>query len=165
VEDERSMTGPGPQDGPAAFDRMREQFENTPIHKLVGLKAPDGAGEPGTATVEIPLTANAFGSTGNLHGGVIALMCDVACAAAAHGAARYDPTSAALVTADLHIRYLGLPKGDAVRAEAKVVKAGSTLIVVQAEVKDGEDRVIAVADFSAMVVPFRAPLEVEEPAR
>jgi uncharacterized protein (TIGR00369 family) len=150
---------------PAVLAQMRESFENAPIHRLLELRLHDGAGEPGTAATEIPLTANALGSTGNLHGGVIATLCDVACAAAAHGAAGYDPTAAALVTADLHVRYLGLPKGDSVRAEAKVVKAGSRLIVVEAEVKDGEERVIAVADFSAMVVPYRAPLDLQEPAQ
>jgi uncharacterized protein (TIGR00369 family) len=143
----------------SAAAEMRDSFNNAPIHKLLAIALT--ADEAGTATVEIPLTANALGSTGNLHGGVIAIMCDVACAAAAHGAAGYDPTVAALVTADLHVRYLGLPKGDSVRADAKVVKAGKRLIVVEAEVTDGEDRVIAVADFSAMVVPFRAPLDLE----
>jgi uncharacterized protein (TIGR00369 family) len=147
---------------PTLLEQMRESFQNTPVHKLLQLQLHDGAGEPGTAATEIPLTANALSSTGTLHGGVVALMCDVACAAAAHGAAGYDPISAALVTADLHVRYLGLPKGDSVRAEAKVVRAGSRLIVVEAEVKDSEDRVIAVADFSAMVVPFRAPLDVQQ---
>jgi len=146
---------------PVLIAQMRESFDNAPVHKLLALEL--STGEAGTATTEIPLNANALGSTGNLHGGVVAIMCDVACAAAAHGAGGYDPTSAALVTADLHVRYLGLPKGDSVRAEAKVVKAGRRLIVVEAEVKDGEDRLIAVADFSAMVVPFRAPLDLQEP--
>jgi uncharacterized protein (TIGR00369 family) len=148
---------------PAVIAEMHESFGNTPIYKLLDLQL--SPGEPGTATVEVPLTANALGSTGNLHGGVVAIMCDVACAAAAHSAAGYDPTSAALVTADIHVRYLGLPQGASVRADAKVVKAGRRLIVVEAEVMDGEERVIAVADFSAMVVPFRGPLELQEPGQ
>ena len=86
-------------------------------------------------------------------------MCDVTCAAAASSASTYDHAKVALVTADLHVRYLGPARGDRVRAEAHVVKAGRTLIVVQGEVTDGEGRPVAVADFAAMLVPLRAPLD------
>ena len=144
---------------PALAAQMREAFLDVPLHKLLGLDVVE-VGEPGTATMAIPLTGNALGRTGNLHGGAISLLCDLACAAAASTASTYDPTTTALVTADLHVRYLGPAKGDSVRAEATVVKAGRTLVVVQAEVKDSTDRLIAVADFSAMLVPYRAPLDV-----
>ena len=60
------------------------------------------------------------------------------------------------------MRYLGAAKGDRVRVEARVVKAGRQLIVVQGEVIDGLEKVVAVADFSAMLVPVRAPLDVQE---
>ncbi len=73
----------------------------------------------------------------------------------------YDHTTTALVTADLHVRYLGAARGDRVRVEAKVVKAGRQLVVVQGEVIDGEERVVAVCDFAASLVPLRAPLDVE----
>ena len=51
-----------------------------------------------------------------------------------------------------HVRYLGRPKGDVVRAEARVMRAGRMLIVVEIRVLDPLDNVIAFADFSAMVV-------------
>src|SRR5688572_33426989 len=126
---------------------MRAAFLDVPLHKLLGLDVVE-VGEPGTATMAIPLTGNALGRTGNLHGGAVSLLCDLACAAAASTASTYDPTTTALVTADLHVRYLGPATGESVRAEAKVVKAGRTLVVVQAEVTDRSDRLIAVADFS-----------------
>jgi len=154
------MTEPQAGMDPELWEQLREAFEDVPVHKLVGLKV-IAAGGDGPAVMEIPVSGNALGRTGNLHGGVVALLCDVTCAAAASSASTYDHTKVALVTADLHVRYLGLPKGDRVRAEAHVVKAGRTLIVVQGEVKDPEDRVIAVADFSAMLVPYRAPLDVD----
>jgi uncharacterized protein (TIGR00369 family) len=56
------------------------------------------------------------------------------------------------------VRYLGAARGEKVRAEAEVVKAGRTLIVVEADVLDSEDRLVAKADFSASLVPLRAPL-------
>ena len=62
------------------------------------------------------------------------------------------------VTADLHVRYLGRPHGDTVYARGEVLKAGRQLIVVECRVTDTENRVIASADFSMMIVPLRKPL-------
>lgn len=70
----------------------------------------------------------------------------------------FVPGENTLVTADLHVRYLGRPKTDTVQAEAWVVHAGRTLVVVECEVLDGERRVIAKGDFSDMVVTLRKPL-------
>jgi uncharacterized protein (TIGR00369 family) len=136
---------------------MRDAFLQVPLHGLLDLEVVD-VGRPGVATMAIPLRPPALGATGQLHGGVIAVLCDLACAAAASTASTYDATTTALVTADLHVRYLGAARGERVRAEARVVKAGRTLIVVEADVIDAEDRVVARADFSAMLVPTRTPL-------
>jgi acyl-coenzyme A thioesterase PaaI-like protein len=62
------------------------------------------------------------------------------------------------------VRYLGRPKGDVVRAEARVVRAGRQLIVVETRVLDQEERIIATGDFSSMLVPRRAPLLPETEA-
>lgn len=128
-----------------------------PLHQLVDLRV-IAAGDDGPTVMEIPLAAAALGNGGQLHGGAVALLCDVACAVAASSASTYDATTHILVTADLHVRYLGPARGEHVRAEARVVKAGRTLIVVQADVTDAEGRAVAVADFSAMLVPHREPL-------
>ena len=145
--------GPDPE-----LARLMEQaFLEVPLHGLLGLEVLD-VGRPGVATMAIPLRQPALGATGQLHGGVIAVLCDLACAAAATTAATYDHMTTALVTADLHVRYLGAAKGETVRAEAQVVKAGRTLIVVEADVKDSDDRLVARADFSASLVPLRVPL-------
>jgi uncharacterized protein (TIGR00369 family) len=146
---------------PELLAAIREAFEEVPIHKFVGLEVVE-PGFDGPAIMQIPLGPNALGRTGQLHGAVIALMCDVTCAAAASCSSSYDHQTTALVTADLHVRYLGAAKGDRVRVEARVVKAGRQLIVVQGEVIDGLEKVVAVADFSAMLVPLRAPLDVQE---
>lgn len=138
---------------------MRQAFLDVPLHRLVQLEVVD-VSEPGSATMAIPLTGNALGRTGQLHGGAIALLCDVTCAAAASTASTYDYATTALVTADLHVRYLGPAKGTSVRAEATVVKAGRQLVVVAAEVRDSDDGLVATADFSAMLVPHRPPLDV-----
>ena len=78
---------------------------------------------------------------------------------AASRANPFDYETHSLVTADLHVRYLGRPSGgDVVRAEARVVRAGRMLMVVETRVLDVEDKVIAAGDFSSMLVPRRKPL-------
>jgi uncharacterized protein (TIGR00369 family) len=138
-------------------DAMQVAFDAVPVHGLIGLRVV-AAGDDGPAVIEIPLAPEALGATGQLHGGLIALLCDVACAVAASSAATYDHELHALVTADLHVRYLASASSDHVRAEATVVKAGRALVVVEGRVTDGAGRLIAIADFSATLVPRREPL-------
>lgn len=142
-------------------DAMQAAFDSVPVHGLIGLQVV-AAGDDGPAIMQIPLAPEALGATGQLHGGVVALLCDVACAVAASSASTYDHQIHALVTADLHVRYLATARGDRVRAEATVVKAGRALVVVEGRVTDGEGRLIAIADFSATLVPRRDPLASPE---
>ncbi len=147
---------------PAIQAEMRERFRAAPLHALLDLEIrpfdPDG---DGLVTVDMPITPNAYGWDGNLHGGAIATLVDVACAAAASRASDFDPFRNALVTSDMHVRYLGRPRGAQLRGEAKVVKSGRTLIVVEGRGVDEAGTVVAVADFSAMLIPLRTPLAPE----
>src|SRR5690606_35337937 len=100
-----------------------------PLHELLALELVDA--EPGSdvAEVRMPVRPDAFGFTANLHGGAIATLVDVACALAAARRSGFDPAVESLVTADMHVRYLGRPRSDVVSAQAQVVKVGSQLIV------------------------------------
>jgi uncharacterized protein (TIGR00369 family) len=135
---------------------LEARFHAMPLHALLGLQFVERSDE--RVVVSMPVRPEAFGSTGNLHGGAIATLVDVASASAAVRSSSFEPGRNTLVTADLHVRYLGRPKGDLVRAVASVVRAGRQLVVVECRVLDTEDRVIAVADFAGMVVPLREPL-------
>jgi acyl-coenzyme A thioesterase PaaI-like protein len=64
-----------------------------------------------------------------------------------------------LVTADLHVRYLGRPKTDLVRAVARLMRAGRMLIVIEVRVVDLDENLVAFADFSSMIVGRREPLQ------
>jgi uncharacterized protein (TIGR00369 family) len=155
------------RDDQELMDRLYASFRATPLHALLGLEYIDLAdAEPGTAVVRMPVRREAYGASGNLHGGAIATLIDVAAASAAARNSAFIPGRNTLVTADIHVRYLGRPKGAYVDARAHVVRAGRQLIVVECRVVDSEDRVIAVADFASMVVPLREPLAgaAHEPA-
>src|SRR5437870_2805731 len=106
---------------PAFEAAMREAFLVVPLHQHLDLQVVD-VGHLGTAAMAIPIEGNALGNTGQLHGGAIALLFDLVCAAAATTSGAYDPTTQALVTADLHVRYLGAAKGRLATAKADVVK-------------------------------------------
>lgn len=147
----------GPMDIGDVNDR-RAIAANIPLHQLLNLQAdvpPEGAT---TATVSMPVRPEAFGFTANLHGGAIATLVDVACAMAAARASQFDPTTQSLVTADMHLRYLGRARTGMVHANAEVVKVGRQLIVVNCQVVDDEDHIVAVADFASMIVPLRGPI-------
>ena len=60
--------------------------------------------------------------------------------------------------ADTVLRYLGRPRTETVVARPEVVRAGRQPIVVECRVTDDEDHLVAVADFSMIIVPVRAPL-------
>jgi uncharacterized protein (TIGR00369 family) len=146
------------RDDPELMERLHAAFRETPLHALLDIDYLDYGDDDGTVVVTMPVRPEAYGASGNLHGGAIATLIDVAAATAAARSSQFVPGENTLVTADLHVRYLGRPKGDLVYARAHVVRAGRQLIVVECRVVDGDDRVIAVADFASMVVPLREPL-------
>jgi uncharacterized protein (TIGR00369 family) len=162
------MTGSGPPDGDLPRARARERdeavaearrnFPTMPLNRLLGIsvREPD---DSGVVVADMPVRPEAFNMSGNLHGGALATLIDVAGGSCAARASAFDPSTQSLVTADLHVRYLGRPKGDTVRAEARALRAGRMLIVVEIRVLDPLDNVIAYADFSSMVVPRREPLQ------
>jgi len=144
--------------GPEAVAAFREAFVKTPMHALLGLRFADPEPPDGTVVIEMDVAPPAFNGSGNLHGGAIATLVDVAAGSCAGRVSGFDPLQASLVTADLHVRYLGRPKEGPVRAEARPMRTGRMLIVVEVRVLDALDNLIAFADFSAMVVARREPL-------
>jgi uncharacterized protein (TIGR00369 family) len=137
-------------------DQMRAMLHRTPLQALLGIEIVElGAAH---SILSMPVREQAFNSTGNLHGGAIATLIDVAAGTAAALGSGFRPGKQSLVTADLHVRYLGRPHGELVYARAEVLKAGRQLIVVECRVTDGAERLIASADFSMMIVALRPPL-------
>lgn len=141
---------------------MRDHMPDSPIQRLLGLRFVTLGSD--RVVVEMPVREEAFNSTGNLHGGAIATLIDVAAGTAAALGSRFRPGIESIVTADIHVRYLGRPKTDSVRAEARVLRAGRQLTVVECQVADEDGNMVAIADFSSMLVPRREPLRPSEGA-
>ncbi len=107
------------------------------------------------AEVRMPIRAEALGFTQNVHGGAIATLVDLTTAIAAARATDFDPYAESLVTSDMHIRYLGSARGEYVTGLGKVVRIGRQLIVVECNVVDSTERLVASADVALMRVPLR----------
>lgn len=148
---------------PEFADALRNSFKETPLHKLLNFEFVQIGDD--LVIVEMPVQGAALNSGGNLHGGAIATLVDVAAGTAAAHNSSFKPGENTIVTADMHVRYLGRAKGTKVRAEAQVMRAGRQLVVVECRVLDEDGRLIAFADFSSMVVPFREPLPIAEGAQ
>jgi uncharacterized protein (TIGR00369 family) len=149
-------------DSPDTNDVPAEAGGPVALHALLGLEFEVPELGSRIAEVRMPVRREAMGSMANLHGGAIATLIDLCCALAAARCRGFDHTRETLVTSDMHVRYLGTHRADEVVARAEVVKVGSRLIVVECKVisgtgDDGGEHVIAVADFSMMVVQKRAP--------
>ena len=85
------------------------------------------------------------------HGGAIATLIDTA---AGLGAIRL--VAARSSTVDLHVRYLAPARGAVVRAEARVVRAGRRLVIMDVRVTDDLGTLVAVATTSMAPFPSKA---------
>ncbi len=133
--------------------------QDIPLHDLLGFEFEAPPHGSTVAEVHMPVRPQAFGFTANLHGGAIATLVDMACGLVAARATDFDPATESLVTSDMHVRYLGRPRTDRVTGRAEIVRLGSQLIVIECRVVDGDEHLVAVADFSMMRVPLRRPLD------
>jgi uncharacterized protein (TIGR00369 family) len=135
---------------------LEEAFLQAEVEARLGMVLVSATAE--AVIVRMPVGPAAFNSSGNLHGGAVATLVDVSAGTMAALGSGFRPGVETIVTADLHVRYLGRAKGDSVTAESRVLRAGRMLVVVECTVLDSLGNLIAVADFSSMRVPLRGPL-------
>lgn len=124
-----------------ALARLRSEMEGPPFHSILKPEPLDADPEQGTVTIRVPFREELARAKGDraFHGGVIASLIDLAGhAAVAVKIGRMAPTI------DLRIDYLRPAEGDAVIAHAKILKAGRTTARVDIEVRDLQDRTVAV---------------------
>jgi uncharacterized protein (TIGR00369 family) len=118
-----------------------------PIGKLLGLKLSTPA--DGQATVEFEATERHANPMGTLHGGVL---CDIADAAmgAAYRGSLTDGES--FTTLELKINFLRPVWKAKLRAEARMVRAGRTVGLVECNIFDERRRLVARASSTCMTL-------------
>ncbi len=116
-----------------------------PIAQLVGFVLKHI--ESGRAVFELEVSERHHNPMGTLHGGIY---CDLADAAMGYAYAATLSEKESFTTIELKINFLRAVKKATLTAEAKVVKAGSTLGYVECEVKDEQGRLVAKAASTCM---------------
>jgi uncharacterized protein (TIGR00369 family) len=104
-----------------------------PFHDYLGLRFVQ---EGSPSRVELDLGDHVKGAVAPLHGGVLATLIDVACGAAASGSLT-DAAREVPVSTDLTVRFLRQPKSSPLVAEATVVHAGRSALLIDCVVNDG----------------------------
>ncbi len=133
-----------------------------PCYLLMGLRAVDGAeGEMTLAMRKSRWLCNAFGV---IYGGAIAFLADATMILAAGSTV---PAGTAFNTIDLKVNFLRPVRPDEgeLRARAHLVHRGRTIAVLNCEVRDEHDKLVAQATGSVLLLPGRfweRPVQVAE---
>ncbi|HZU54089.1 MAG TPA: PaaI family thioesterase [Holophagaceae bacterium] len=129
---------------PDLLNRVRTRFEHWPVTEGLDLAVEDL--EPGRARIRLPLSLRVQnGPRGNMNGGWLANLADMACAFALCTA--FDGLMP-FATSDLHYRYLE-PAYDAVAVEAMLVRLSKSTAVIECRLTSGEALIgFATANFA-----------------
>jgi len=105
--------------------------------------------EPGLARVSMMAAAALHNPVGTVHGGVYCDLADMAMGIAFFSALGEDE---AMTTIELKINYLRPASSGLMRAEARVVSKGRTTGLVECDVRDAQNRLLARASSSCFVL-------------
>ena len=124
---------------------MRGEHEPFPLAQLLGLVLV--AIEPGRALFSVEVDERHHNPMGTLHGGIY---CDLADAAMGYAYAATLGEGEAFTTIELKINFLRAVRKATLTAEARVVRAGSTVGYVECEVTDKSGKLVAKAASTCM---------------
>jgi uncharacterized protein (TIGR00369 family) len=130
--------------------RVRESFASQAFMSTLG--ATLTSVEPGRVVIEILPVLSLTQQNGFLHAGVIASIADSACGYAAY---TLMPEGSDVLSIEFKLNLLRPASGDRVIADARVVRAGRTVTVCQADVfafTGGESRQVAMLTGTMMRV-------------
>lgn len=134
------MTLPPPRD-PDWEQRVRASFARQAFMGLIGAEIAELA--PGRCMLILPMRADLTQQRGILHGGVTAAIAD---SAAGYSAYSLMPGGSTVLTVEYKINLMAPAAGERFLAAGRVVRAGRTLTIVEAEVMaqaDGASKLIA----------------------
>jgi len=127
--------------------RERAMANDVPVARLLGFEASDVA--DGHATVTLSAGPQHANPMGTLHGGIL---CDVADAAMGMAFASTLAPEESFTTVELKINFFRPVWQAQLRAEGTVVQRGRTIGYVECAITDEENRVIARAACTCMVL-------------
>ena len=136
---------------PTALDRLlmvqRGEVPAPAIARLIGFTL--AAVEPGRAVVELEAGPRHANPMGTLHGGVL---CDIADAAMGIAYATGLDDGETFTTLELKINFLKPVRAGRLTATGRVVKSGRTVGLVECDVTDDAERLVARATSTCMTL-------------
>jgi len=116
-----------PQD-PGLEARVRASFQRQQVMSTLGARLTRVA--PGETDIELPFRADLTQQHGFLHAGVVTTILDSACGYAAFS---LMPADAEVLSIEFKMNLLAPARGELLVARARVVRAGRTITVCQAD--------------------------------
>jgi uncharacterized protein (TIGR00369 family) len=146
------LTHHGPKDPPYA-ERTARSFAKQALMETIGARILRIA--PGEVDIELPVIAKLTQQHGFVHAGAVSAIGDTACG---YAALTLMPPSAGVLTVEFKINLLAPAAGERLVAEGRVVKAGRTLTISQAEVHaeaSGARKLVALLTATIMTLEGR----------
>src|SRR4030088_2366462 len=126
---------------------LRREVAPPPVAALIGFTLTSV--EPGRAVIELEATERHANPMGTLHGGVL---CDIADAAMGMAYASTLDEGETFTTLELKINFLKPVWTGRLVATGRVVKGGHTVGLVECDVHDDKDRLVARASSTCMTL-------------
>lgn len=131
----------------SSFKSMIGRRDAVPIANLIGFWLADI--REGAAVFEMEVGPQHANPMGTLHGGIL---CDLSDAAMGFAYSSTLEDGESFTTLELKINFLRPVWKGTLRAEAKLVKGGRSVGLVECDVKDGEGRLLARASSTCMTL-------------
>ena len=138
-----------PQD-PGFEARVRAGFQRQQVMATLGARLTRVA--PGETEIELPFRADLAQQHGFLHAGIVTTILDSACGGAAFS---LMPADAEVLSIEFKTNLLATARGELLVARARVVRAGRTITVCQADgvmVDGGREVLVATMTATMMTV-------------
>jgi uncharacterized protein (TIGR00369 family) len=118
--------------------RVRDSFARQGVMETIGARLTRVA--PGEVEVELPFRDDLTQQNGFVHAGIVATVLDSACGYAAF---TLMPADAGVLSIEFKVNLLAPARGERIVARGRVVRAGRTITVTQADafaIRDGAER-------------------------
>lgn len=138
------------------LERLQARFADHPLHQFLGVRF--ARLEPDLCAVEAAIGPGTDNGSGTIHGGVLAILADMAVAGAL--ATNFDGKMG-FATSNLDIHFLRRARDRAI-ATATVVKKGSKVCVARVEVTDGSGALAAIATAEFVLTTSKFAQEIPE---
>ena len=137
--------------------RVRDSFERQSFMKTIG--ATLERVDPGAVDIRLPVHSGLTQQHGFVHAGAVASIADSACG---YAALSLMPPDSGVLAVEFKINLMSPAAGDCLIARGRVIRAGRTLTVCQADVvavRDGNEKTVAMLTATVMTVTGRADVQ------